>query len=489
MLAETNPSTAADAKVSTRTLTSMHMVDHLTPTTEYGYDCNYNRQAKKRGRVPLKEKRSRELDLNESSPSSTAGEMTSLDQDQHDMEPSSAHAPDFSSVLLDAARKTSISAAQQQQQEQQQKQQQQQQPQKGSASTPIPLELTPITQDFDPLPLDHRSNSSLQHSELSGGLPRLMGNHRLAASSNGSFHGSFHGSPSAQAFFVTPNPTINFGLSNPEELDRPSPTTALPSECRYRCLEPLLPFIGHSFPVSVACDLFDVFLLDPGASLWRFSSPFILTRVFRRKSLLGPNPRLTSPALLATILWCCAQTADISVLLVPGSRAKLTNALYELATYLISQRDPDRWRRVHGGLQVEYDREPNHVLPDTTSSNEPAGSVDDVLTFILLCIAVSAGDFKADCLKWWSKAKRLAQSLRLDRQDAPGVRTSRTPLSLAEVEAQEEGRRVFWLLYAVDRHLALSYNRALDIPDAICDVYGWYCLYGDIMSYDVGIYS
>ena len=249
-----------------------------------------------------------------------------MEEDQH--EPSSIH--DFSPVhtLLDAAHKTSLSIQQH----------------KVSAPTPMGFGPTPRMEDFDQLPLDHRSNGSLQQSELSGGLPRLiMGNHHLGESSNGSFHGS----PSAPAFFGTPNPTLNFGLSNPEELDRPSPSAHF-SECRYRCLEPLLPFIGRSFPVSVACDLFDVFLLDPGASLWRFSSPFILTRVFRRKSLLGPNPRLTSPALLATILWCCAQTADISVLLVPGSRSKLTNALYELATYLISRRDPDRWRRIHG---------------------------------------------------------------------------------------------------------------------------------------------
>lgn len=214
---------------------------------------------------------------------------------------------------------------------------------KPTAQAPTTFGPTPRMEDFDPPTLDHQSNSSLQQSELSGGLPRLMRNYHLAGSSNGSFHGS----PSGQALFATPNPTLNFGLSNPEELDRPSPSAQF-SECRHRCLEPLLPFIGRSFPVSVACDLFDVYLLDPGASLWRFSSPFILTRIFRRKSLLGPNPRPTSPALLATMLWCCAMTADISVLLVPGSRSKLTNALYELATYLISRRDSDRWRRIHG---------------------------------------------------------------------------------------------------------------------------------------------
>lgn len=40
------------------------------------------------------------------------------------------------------------------------------------------------------------------------------------------------------------------------------------------------------------------------------------------------------------------------------------------------------------------------------------------------------------------------------------------------MEAREERRRVFWLLYCLDRHLALSFNRVLDIPDSCCEVYG-----------------
>lgn len=341
-------------------------------------------------------------------------------------------------------------------------------PQMAPMAAPSSFEPSPGMDSFQSQPTDHPSVGSMQRSDTSGGFPRMVENVHIAGSSRGSYQES----PCTNPFFIS-NPTINFGLQNPGDIDRQSSTGGHGSECRHRCLEPLLPYMGQHFPVSVACDLFDVYLLDPGASLFRFSSPYILTRIFRKKSLTGPNPRPTSPALLATILWCCAQTADISVLLVPGSRSRLTNALYELATFLISRRDPDRWRRIHGGLQVEYDREQSGMFPETTMSNEPSGNVDDVLTFILLCIGVSAGDFKSDCLKWWSKAKRLAQSIRLDRQDAAGDCTD-TPYSLAEFEAQEERRRVFWLLYAIDRHLALSYNRTLDIPDAIVDVYGKY---------------
>ncbi|KAF3060643.1 Xylanolytic transcriptional activator xlnR [Trichoderma lentiforme] len=260
-------------------------------------------------------------------------------------------------------------------------------------------------------------------------------------------------------------------------------------DCWYKFLEPILPYIRNIIPASVACDLLDIFLTDPGSSLFRVASPYILTRVFRKKSIVHPtNPRYTTPALLATILWCVAQTADVMMLHVPGSRAKVVNDLYDLATSLISERDPDRWRRIHGGLRAEnetpHPRLPNApTVPKTTVNNEPAGETDDVLTFILLSIAVSGSDFKSDCYKWWSKATRLAFSLGLHREDeqcAGPVTPCANPLcsckkdqdgSIYNLELREERRRVFWLLYALDRHLALSFNSALTIPDSYCEVY------------------
>lgn len=141
-------------------------------------------------------------------------------------------------------------------------------------------------------------------------------------------------------------------------------------------------------------------------------------------------------------------------------------------------------------MRVESDQpqtgyEFSSTQPLLTAKNEPAGVIDDVLTFILLSIAVSGGDFKSDCFKWWSKAVRLAISLELNREDercSATVSPCANPLcsckreqeafSLPGMEAREERRRVFWLLYCLDRHLALSFNRVLDIPDSYCEVYG-----------------
>jgi hypothetical protein len=122
--------------------------------------------------------------------------------------------------------------------------------------------------------------------------------------------------------------------------------------------------------------------------------------------------------------------------------------------------------------------------PTTTATNEPGGVVDDVLTFILLSIAVSGGDFKSDCFKWWSKAIRLTLALGLHREDdrcSASVSPCANPLcscrrdqdvnTLAGAEACEERRRVFWLVYCLDRHLSLSFNSVLAIPDSYCEVY------------------
>lgn len=123
-------------------------------------------------------------------------------------------------------------------------------------------------------------------------------------------------------------------------------------------------------------------------------------------------------------------------------------------------------------------------MPTTTAANEPAGVIDDVLTLILLSITVSGGDFKSDCYKWWSKAVRLAHSLRLNREDercsAPvspcanplcPCHRARDDASFVDFERREERRRVFWLLYSLDRHLSLSFNMVLSMPDSYCEVF------------------
>jgi hypothetical protein len=106
--------------------------------------------------------------------------------------------------------------------------------------------------------------------------------------------------------------------------------------------------------------------------------------------------------------------------------------------------------------------------------------VDDVLSLILITIVTSGGDFKRDCLPWWSKALALIETMRLHLLDHPESASNDDEDTdqiekLEELsqsyEAREEMRRTFWLAFALDRHLALSFNGNLAMMDGESYVY------------------
>ncbi|KAB8271659.1 fungal-specific transcription factor domain-containing protein [Aspergillus minisclerotigenes] len=243
------------------------------------------------------------------------------------------------------------------------------------------------------------------------------------------------------------------------------------SACRYPCLKPLLPALKDIFPPATACDLLDIFFAEPGDSLCFTHSPYVLSPVLRKKWFLHPSrPRPTSPALLATMLWCVAHTANSPIFHPPGSRQRIINELYGVAISLLQRRDMDNWRRVPGGWQLEEDfttsLDPDRL--DTsrrTFSTGPTPCADDVLTFLLLTIVISGGEYKSDCIKWWNKTVALIKHLGLHKEPSLSREWQ------GSAEEHEERRRVFWLAYTVDRHLALSHNRPLDILDAECEVF------------------
>jgi hypothetical protein len=147
-----------------------------------------------------------------------------------------------------------------------------------------------------------------------------------------------------------------------------------------------------------------------------------------------------------------------------------------------------------------------------------AGSLDDVATYLHLACVVSASEYKAASLRWWYAACCLARELKLNRElppgPAPGVdptnpmgassngadadgesemdldaaadkqrsnmldgsrhaqsNDSNPPCARGNIgeEEREERRRIWWLLYIADRHLALCYNRPLVLLDVECE--------------------
>lgn len=120
------------------------------------------------------------------------------------------------------------------------------------------------------------------------------------------------------------------------------------TECRYPCISALIPFLKGFLTAAETCDLLDTYFADYGNTS-RLHCPYVLTAVIRKRSLLhAAKPRNTSPALLATMLWAAAQTADSQIYHRPGSRERITNRLYSLALSYLQRRDMDSWHRVHG---------------------------------------------------------------------------------------------------------------------------------------------
>ena len=344
------------------------VTDSSSPSSEYGYSCRYNREVRKRGRQPAGatasnanaargEQYPRRQSDDGAPRSPSSGSMVSPD-----VAPG-AHFP-FSNPVngsdepLRAANGTGAPYDAPREKE------------PARSHFPAPVSVASLMQnDLQPTPgVDPlREPRVLAGSTSSVGLDGVAVESPVGVSDESTTYAS---PANGSALFDARQPrhkrrSLQLGPANERDRGSFSTTATGPDrfaadflhraptdDCHYRFLDPVLPYIRSIVPASVACDLLDIFLTDPGSSLFRPASPYILTRIFRKKSILHrTNPRPTTPALLATILWCVSQTADIMLLHVPGTRAKIVNDLYDLATSLVTERDPDRWRRIHGKVQ------------------------------------------------------------------------------------------------------------------------------------------
>lgn len=197
------------------------------------------------------------------------------------------------------------------------------------------------------------------------------------------------------------------------------------------------------------------------------------------------------------MLWVAAQTSDAQFLTsVPSARGKICQKLLELTVSLLNPlihtpsievspvSSPVIDGVALGGLGVAL---PGTISLDALSGEcgafGAAGNLDDVITYIHLATVVSASEYKGASIRWWNAAWSLARELKLGRELPP------SPASMAEgenggavgeagrgmagsgasEEEREERRRIWWLVYTVDRHLALCYNRPLFLLDIECD--------------------
>jgi hypothetical protein len=341
--------------------------------------------------------------------------------------------------------------------------------------------------------------------------------------------GAQHGHLNGFRFGTGESPTAGFmGLSpaagSPGWFSLPSPSSGtyqghiLPSNAnslRYPVLQPLLPHIVNIIPQALACELLEQYFASSSSTHMRPQSPYLLGYIFRKKSFLHPTrPRSCSPALLASMLWIAAQTSDAAFLTSPPSaRGRVCQKLLELTVSLLKP-------LIHGPASGETS--PNYpanmvingvalggfgVSMDQVGSESGAtGALDDVATYIHLATVVSASEYKSASMRWWNAAWSLARELKLGRElppnptqggqqihgedaDADGEvdldmqgqhaqsghpgrlmsTDSQNAAGHVTEEGREERRRIWWLLYTMDRHLALCYNRPVFFLDKECD--------------------
>ena len=319
-----------------------------------------------------------------------------------------------------------------------------------------------------------------------------------------SFAGLFGASPiiGSPGWLGLPSPS-NYQL-NPRQVKA---TNAL----KFPVLQPLLPYIDSVIPVSLACDLLELYFTSSSITHVHPVSPYILGYVFRKESFLKPvRPRPCSPALLSSMLWLAAKTSDSPFLTSPPSaRGRVCQKLLEITIALLKP-------LVHGppAAGTSGSGGPDSVInggtlgglgvamtggDQLTGDGGATGPVDNIATYIHLAVIVSASEYKAASMRWWNVAWTLARESRLNRElppnpiesdsapaDARGVQDNAMPAQtlgtsnakgnfpgsvtgIVNEEEREERRRVWWLLYTVDRHLALCYNRPLFLLDVECD--------------------
>ncbi|KAL3954364.1 hypothetical protein ACCO45_009927 [Purpureocillium lilacinum] len=222
---------------------------------------------------------------------------------------------------------------------------------------------------------------------------------------------------------------------------------------------------------SQACDLLEVYFCSESATGSNPLSFQILGSVFRRSAFTSPLPpnRRRQPVLLASILMVgCRTTQAVSVL---GSEAQCTmlyHKLLDLTTSLLSinvqQRDLEILQKA-SALSPIHGYANNPITPSCQNQfHDERALLDVISTYIHLGTALSASESRLASMKWWTAAMTLARELRLF-EELPLPQRGR---QILDEEHREERRRIWWLLYAADRHTALSYNRPIFLRDAEC---------------------
>lgn len=294
----------------------------------------------------------------------------------------------------------------------------------------------------------------------------------------------------------------------------------LPSQhhVKYPVLTPILKHITNIITPSVACELLEAYFATSVGNIFQPSSPYLLGHIFKKDSFLcNASYRPCKPVLLASMLWVAAQAGERPFFGNDhNARAHLTQKLFDLVMKLLDDGPARGSTNAHPTPMINVWPKNSDAAGNTASSSsysQTTGSLDCVITYLHLAVVICSSELKHIGTPWWHLAFQMAKDMKLNHElpkfhnqqypvdihppgtglasniDPPAVRVdtqSATPHhELLEdgvdsvtgydakhrpvtSEQREERRRVWWLLYILDRHLALCYNSPLALKDAEC---------------------
>ncbi|KGO46253.1 Transcription factor, fungi [Penicillium expansum] len=284
-------------------------------------------------------------------------------------------------------------------------------------------------------------------------------------------------------------PPTNYHLPDNEPILRLS--------TKYPVLSTVMPVLEKGLPPQLVFHLLELY----------FTSPF--PNILHRSSFLRDEFRVTSPALLTSMLWMAAIDHRASLSIPPSQHRKICQFLGDLTRALLQSSDdasPKNQEPSLAGLHC------SSMAVHPVMENDV--QLDQVITYIHIASVVST-EQEAAGMRWWKTAFSLARELKLNQEaeivpdfdkqinglaqsfadglsnlpkDPNFSHSNGTQSSLNSAfeqihdsfeihdqsyhvsteEHNEERRRIWWLLYIIDRHLALSHNRPPEILDSEC---------------------
>ncbi|KAG4429960.1 hypothetical protein IFR05_014555 [Cadophora sp. M221] len=312
--------------------------------------------------------------------------------------------------------------------------------------------------------------------------------------------------------------------SSQSSVDTTAKGKGLPNQhqLKYPVLIPLLPHLGSIISPQIACELLEAYFATTVGNIFQPSSPYLLGHVFRKDSFFrNKSYRSCKPVLLASILWVAAQAGERPFFGYDhNARAQLTEKLFNLVIKLLQSPFTHGSANAHPIPMVNVwpEKENTRGPSNPGSADEENGSaLDIVITYMHLAFVMCSSELKVIGTPWWHLAFQMAKDMRLNRElpishnqqdsndtfepqqagleeivDPAMVRNERqrqTPSAPASgsadgfgsatgydarfshvtPEEREERRRVWWLLYILDRHIALCFNSPLALKDAECN--------------------